>query len=382
MRNDGSGSARDLLARVELPTRDAPGLPAHAYCSDAFLRLERQRLFARNWFALGLAGDVPNPGDILPVSSAAGRALLMVRGEDGRLRVFHNYCRHRGMRLVDEARTGQNRIVCPYHAWCYDLAGVVVRRPHYRGIGAHEHHPQDAPALDPVRSAVWNQVVFVNLDGAAPEFEEVVSPLTRRWAHYDFSRLVHGASLSFDVAANWKLAVENFIDIYHVPYVHPALNRYLPMDDHYFVREGDHVVGQGSAAYAPRDEAAGKLPRFEGLSPEQDTTIEALSVFPNLLVTVFNDNLRVILIEPTGPASCRERVEIFFVGEDALDPSRDAHRDVVVGRFPAFNREDVDLVTRLQASFESSAFERAHFSDFFDENVHHFQRMVARACAA
>ena len=71
---------------------------------------------------------------------------------------------------------------------------------------------------------------------------EVVGPLDRRWACYDFGRLVHGASLSFEVAANWKLAVENFIDIYHVPYVHPALNRYLPMDEHYFVKEGEYVV--------------------------------------------------------------------------------------------------------------------------------------------
>ena len=159
---------RDLLARVDLPTGESPGLPAGAYHRPAFLRLERQRLFARHWFALGLAGDVPKPGDVRPVSSAAGRPLLMVRGEDGALRVFHNYCRHRGMRLVDEARSGEQRIVCPYHAWCYDLAGRLVRRPHYGGFGAHEHHPQRGPGLEPVRSAVWNQVVFVNLDGAAP----------------------------------------------------------------------------------------------------------------------------------------------------------------------------------------------------------------------
>ncbi len=381
MNGETPARAHDLLARVDLPTGESPGLPADAYYSDAFFRWERERLFARNWFALGLAGDVPEPGDILPVSSAAGRPLLMVRGEDGDLRVFHNYCRHRGMRLVDEPRSGQRRIVCPYHAWCYDLSGALVRRPHYRGFGAHEQNPKDGPGLAPVRSAVWNQVVFVNLDPAAPGIEQVLGPLERRWAHYDFRRLVHGASLRFEVAANWKLVVENFIDIYHVPYVHPALNRYLPMQEHYFVKEGEHVVGQGSAAYAPRDEGAGRLPEFPGLDAEQAATIEALSVFPNLLVTVFSDNLRFILIEPTGPGSCRERVEIFFAGEAALAPALAAERESVVARFPVFNREDVDLVGRLQESFESAAFERAHFSEFFDGNVHHFQRMVAHACA-
>ena len=380
--NKVSASMYDLLARVDLPTVESPGLPARAYCDDAFFRLERQRLFAHHWFALGLARDVPEPGDIRPVSSAAGRPLLMVRGEDGALRVFHNYCRHRGMRLVDEATTGWQHIVCPYHAWCYDLSGALVRRPHYRGYGVHEHHPEQGPGLEPVRCAVWNQIVFVNLGPTAPGFEQVIGPLERRWAHYDFRRLVHGASLSFEVAANWKLAVENFIDIYHIPYVHPGLNRYLPMQEHYFVKEGEHVVGEGSAAYAPRDAGAGRLPEFPDLDDEQAATIEALSVFPNLLITVFSDNLRVILVEPTGPESCRERVEIFFAGEAALDPALAAERDAVVGRFPVFNREDVDIVERLQQNFASAAFERAHFSEFFDGNVHHFQRMVAHACAA
>ena len=380
MNGEVSTSERDMLARVDLPTGLSPGLPADAYWSDEFFRRERRRLFARRWFALGLAADVPEPGDLLPVSSAAGRPLLMVRGEDGELRVFHNYCRHRGMRLVDEARNGERRIVCPYHAWCYDLSGTLVRRPHYGGFGMHEHQPAQGPGLEPVRSAVWNHVVFVNLDPAAPDFDEVVGPLDRRWACYDFRRLVHGASLSFEVPANWKLAVENFIDIYHVPYVHPGLNRYLPMDEHYFVKEGEYVVGQGSAAYAPRDEGTGRLPEFPDLDATQATTTEALSVFPNLLVTVFSDNLRFILVTPTGPSTCRERVEIFFAGEAALAPALAKERDKVVERFPVFNHEDVDLVGRLQQSFESAAFERAHFSEFFDGNVHHFQRMVAHAC--
>ena len=120
------------------------------------------------------------------------------------------------------------------------------------------------------------------------------------------------------------------------------------MDEHYFVKEGEYVVGQGSAAYAPRDEGAGRLPEFPDLDATQAATIEALSVFPNLLVTVFGDNLRFILITPTGPSTCRERVEIFFAGEAALAPALARERETVVERFPAFNREDVDLVRRLQ----------------------------------
>ena len=310
--------------------------------------------------------------------SATGRPLLLVRDREQRLGVFHNYCRHRGMRLVDESIRGRANIICPYHAWCYDLDGRLLRIPHRYGFGQHGQEPKDIPGLNPVRSALWNGIVFVDLSGQAPAFETYIAPLARRWAHYDFSHLVPGASMSFDVDGNWKLAIENFIDIYHVPYVHPSLNEYINITEHEFIWEGEVVVGQGGGI-EPTDEGVGKLPVFPNLTLTQEATIEAISLFPNLLLTVFSDNLRAILVQPTGPGTCHERVEIFFVNEQALAPKLDKYRSIVAERFPAFNEEDVGVVGQLQTSFETSAFERAHFSGFFDVNVHRFQQLVARA---
>ena len=355
-------------------------LPASAYTSDAFMQLERRTLFGGGWHAIGFAHDVANCGDIHPVMSAAGRALLLVRGREGEIRVFYNYCRHRGMQLIPAATHGRSNIVCPYHAWCYDLDGTLIRVPHRYGFGRHHERPVDLPGLESVRIAQWAGLVFADLSGKAPAFESYIAPLAERWAHFDLERLVPGTGMTFEVAGNWKLAVENFIDIYHVPYVHPALNQYNNMADHYFIQEGTVVVGEGNHAFIPTDEGAGKLPRFANLTPEQDATIEAISLFPNLLLTTFNDNFRVILLEPTGPGSCRERVEIFFVGEEALVAELEPYRRAVVDRFPVFNREDVAIVERLQQSFETAAFEGANFNPFFDANVAHFQHMVAQAC--
>ena len=366
--------------RIEGPTDAAAGLPTAAYTSEEWQRLERSTLFARQWFALGFVHDVPNPGDARPVMSAAGRPLILARDGGGEIRVLHNYCRHRGMKLLDQPAEGLRNIVCPYHAWSYALDGRLQRVPHRHGIGRHENDPADLPGLETVRHEIWNGVVFVDLSGVAPALERSIGPLAARWSHYDFSQLVPGASLSFEVEGNWKLAIENFIDIYHVPYVHPSLNQYNAMKDHYFIREGDFVVGQGSREFVPTDAGAARLPTFPNLTADQVTTLEAISVFPNMLITVFADNLRIILVEPTGPGSCRERVEVFFVGEEALAPGLADPRQVVVERFPAFNREDMEVVRRLQVSFETSAFEQAHFSAFFDANVHQFQSMVGRAC--
>ena len=357
------------------------GLNACAYTTTEFMALEQTRLFSRFWMPIGFSHDVPDSGDIKAVATAAGKSLLMVRGGDGELRVLHNYCPHRGMRLVAEETRGANNIVCPYHAWCYGLNGELLRIPHRYGFGKHGVEAGDPAGLKPVRCVVWTGIVFVDLSGIAPDFSEFIAPLAKRWKHFDLSLLVPGTSMVFEVDGNWKLAVENFIDIYHVPFVHPALNSYIDVSQHQFIADGDFVLGQGSETYQPTDSGAGQLPMFPDLTASQAATIEAVSLFPNLLLTVFGDNLRIILIEPTSTRSCRERVEIFFVGEQALTCELEEARSIVSERFPVFNQEDVGVVEQLQRNFESSAFEHAHFLDFFDANVRHFQQQVATACA-
>jgi len=365
---------------AEVQTPPVLGLPASAYTTQEFMLLEQSRLFPHQWMAIGFAHDVPKPGDIQAVDSAAGKSLLMVRGEDSEIRVFHNFCRHRGMRLVADQTRGARNILCPYHAWCYGLDGKLIRIPHRHGFGTAGLEPGDPAGLERVRSVIWNGIVFANLSGTAPAFADFIAPLEKMWARFDFSLLVPGDSTTFELEGNWKLAIENFIDIYHVPFVHPALNEYIDITAHQFIQEGP-VLGQGSETSLPTDVAAGKLPYFPRLTQSQKNTIEAISLFPNLLLTVFGDNLRAILIEPTGPRSCRERVEIFFVGEESLAPELEEFRNIIAARFPAFNKEDIGVVEGLQRNFESSAFNYAHFLEFFDDNVKCFQQRVAKACA-
>ena len=110
--------------------------------------------------AVGFEQDVALAGDVYSVMSAAGRSLLMVRGADQKIRVFHNYCRHRGMRLVDTPVSAMNRIVCPYHSWCYELTGRLSRVPHRFGFGVHSDANGDLPGLESVRSHVWAGLVL------------------------------------------------------------------------------------------------------------------------------------------------------------------------------------------------------------------------------
>ena len=342
------------------------------------MALENDRVFARNWVCIGFLDDVPEPGDVRPVS-VAGKSLLMLRDEAGEVRVFHNFCRHRGHRLVADSGNVRGRLVCPYHAWTYRLDGRLERAPHYYGIDDHwEVGEDDCPlSLAPVRAAVWLRLVFVDLSGEAPALDDWIRPLTERWGHYDFTHLRKGSELDYRLACNWKLAIENFIDFYHVPLVHPGLNQYTNMRDCYFIEGGDLYFGQGTHPCQPDDEAAGRLPEFPQLPSEHAQRTEALCVFPNLLITVFWDNLRTILVQPTGPTTCRERVAVFFVGESALEPELAPVREVAVDRFREFNQQDIAVVEDLQISFATTEYDGGRYSPHFDRSVAHFQDLVA-----
>lgn len=355
---------------------DVPrGLPAAAYADAGVFRAEQAGLFRRRWVAIGYADDVPEPGDVKPVEAPSGTPLLLVRGKDGALRVFLNACRHRGMPLVvEEGRRGA--IVCPYHAWSYALDGRLIRAPHFHGFQQHGGAEVAAlvGGLTPVRHAVWHRIVFVNLSGDAEPFEEFIGPLDASWSWLDLSDLRHGASFRYEVQANWKLVCENFVDIYHIPYVHPSLNKYnAKMRDNAPIDCSPDCVGTRSDTYTPTDAAAGRLPKFPGACPDGTGFIESLSLFPNLLLTLFDDNLRSIIVHPLGPDASVERVEIYFRAA-TLDAAHDEARRITAERFPAFNHEDIGVCEGLQRNMAAGVFDGGYFSPRYDETVTRFQR--------
>jgi choline monooxygenase len=361
-------------------TNPAGGLSAAAYTDAGFFEREQKLLFARTWTCIGILDDVPNSGDARPVR-IAGQDLLMVRDEEGNLQVLHNYCRHRGHPILTEPACGLKRLMCPYHAWAYDLDGALRRAPHFDGVGKHRSS-KDAdqlPGLKPVRTAFWHRLVFVNLSGYAEPFEQYIAPLEERWSAYDFSKIRHGKSLVYEVNCNWKLAIENFIDFYHLPAVHKGLNGYSAMQDHYFIRHDGSFFGEGNDEYAPNDAAVGNLPPFPDLTPELSRKTEALCVFPNLLITVFSDNLRIIIVDPLEPGRCRERIHVFFIGDGASAAATQEARDTAVSRFLEFNDEDIGIIEALQNAFSADAFDGGCLSPYFDQNIEHFQGLIRDA---
>ncbi len=364
-------TVRDSLCQ---PVETARGLPGWMFHDPEVYALEQERIFAKSWVCVGAEDDLPKVGDVLPVE-VAGRPLLLVRDETGYLRCFHNICSHRGALLVTE-KARRKVIACPYHSWTYGLDGTLKKTPHICGQDRHE-----APSLDkslnglkPVRCATWARLVFVNLDPLAPSLDDDLAPLSERWAAYDLSQLHLGATEDFVLPANWKLAIENFVERYHLPWVHPGLNGFSGIRHSYELLH-PRYVGVGSRGFAP-PEPHGALPRFAGLPESAWRQAEYPCVFPNVMAGLHADFFYAFVLTPDGPHRTRERLYVFFVGEAALAPELEAARRFRTETIAGINREDMDIVHRLHRGCASPAMTGAVFSPVFEKTSQAFQRMV------
>ena len=167
-----------VLSSVLSDVNTANGLPNEHYIDPVVFAEEKRSVLFANWSGIGFGKDVPEVGDARPIDFL-GMPLLVVRDRDGEIGVFQNTCRHRGMILVDEPKKISGAIRCPYHSWCYDLKGKLRATPHVGGPGQNKHDDVDPNDLGliRVRSYVWRDVIFVNIDGQAPEFEQAASQL-------------------------------------------------------------------------------------------------------------------------------------------------------------------------------------------------------------
>jgi len=343
--------------------KSGSGLPGEVYTDEGIFAWERLRLFHRSWFCIGLEHDVAEPGDVQPVTYA-GVPLLLVRDYEGALRVFHNTCPHRGSELVEKPRNCRRKLVCPYHGWAFSLSGELARTPHAGGAGRHAFDGVDPQiiGLSRVRHACWCGLVFVNLSGQATSFEEYIQPVLQRLGDIEAEEPRYDTELATEMTlqANWKLVVENFVESYHVPSVHPELEKINPMKNHYQILGGFSYVGQGGEAYAAeaRSELAG-LP----LRKQIDVNCyEALYIFPNLIIGPLANFMFVIIVDPLAANETRERLEYAFYTDEALTDGLIEQRKANAEFLRLVNRQDIVICEKVQRGRRSPAFSGGLFA--------------------
>jgi choline monooxygenase len=378
--------SRERLDQVLQPIGRATGLPNESYTQDACFRYERDQVIGRTWAGLGFVDAIPERPSATPMDFM-GLPLLVTRDRGGALRVFHNVCSHRGMKLVAQPIELPGLITCRYHCWSYAANGELKATPHIGGVNQHscEGFANAEHGLREVRSAAFLGMLFINLSGDAADFDEHIAALRARVSAYVGTRgwadLRPGATdsrLTLDVRCNWKLAVENYCEAYHLPWVHPALNSYSRLEDHYCFVDAREFAGQGSLAYRLSDVAGTHLPRFAAWPGERIHIAEYPSLYPNVLLGFQADHAFAIVLTPLAPDLTREELRIFYVGDGATADAYRACRAATHAAWRIVFSEDVFAVEGMQAGRASPGYRGGVFSPVMDAPTHHFHRWVAQ----
>ncbi len=373
------------LAAVLRPIETATGMPNVSYTDPGLFGFERDHVLSRNWVAIAFEAKLGNA--MIHPLDFMGIPVLLTRSKDGVTRVFHNVCSHRGFKLVDKERRTGGRIVCPYHSWTYSLQGDLVATPHIGGVGVHEVEGFNCAhkGLKEIRSHVWMGIVFINLDGHAPDFEQDMEAVIGRTQSLmgtaGEDEMIYArdfGALEMTVRCNWKLVIENFLEAYHLPFIHPKLNAYSPLADHHCGIHGEKYSGQYTTTFDPGIDSENPLPMFSGWSPDRLSIGDYPAVYPNLLLGLQANHVFAMIVHPLSADSCFEEVALFYCGEGACgDVFRDIRRINLETWTSVFN-EDVGPCERMQAGRRSPGYHGGGFSPVLDRCSHHFHQWVAR----
>ncbi len=363
--------------RAFAPIEEPSGLPNAAYWSDDWLALENERIFARSWVYVGAVDEMTEPGAIRP-AIAAGRSIALARDEAGEIRAFHNFCRHRGTKLVMEPCVAKT-ITCPYHAWVYRLNGQIKSRPHFHGAGHLEKFAAGDDALDllSIRCDVWNGCIFVNLDGAAEPLLDWLDPILKRLSQFDFSPIRWIGKKSYRIKSNWKLVLENYMEGYHVFAAHPRLIAHAPMDIRWSGEWMQHVFYNDYVVPELTKGRGDGLPQYPDLDEFEQRRGVWFACMPNFAVEIYADQFVVLATWPLGPDETLEELHFFVIGDEAADdPKHEDARQELITMWHELNLEDVELLERLQQGRLSAEFDGNVMSPAWEVPAHQLAQQI------
>ncbi|MGB5706093.1 MAG: aromatic ring-hydroxylating dioxygenase subunit alpha [Arenicellales bacterium] len=375
----------DELRAVDQPIEQARGMPNAAYIDRELFEFEREHVFASNWSAIGFI-DQLEEASVKPVDFM-GLPILISKTKQGEVKVFHNVCSHRGMKLVQEQKKTNGLVVCPYHSWTYSLKGELKATPHIGGVGVHQADGFQCAdhGLKEIRCHIWLGIIFVNLDRQAAEFEQDAKGVIERYRKLmgnsgepSIRAAATDAGLTMDLECNWKLAVENYLEAYHLPFIHPSLNSYSPLTEHRNEIFGEKCSGQITSTFDPKLDSDNPLPLFPDWDKSRLETGEYPAVYPNLLLGFQANHLFAMIIHPLSPTKCREELMIFYVGDEAnSDRFTETRRANLQAWAQVFN-EDIGPCERMQIGRNSPGYHGGAFSPVHDTCSHHFHKWIAR----
>ena len=344
------------------------GLPAKSYTDNDFWIKECDTVLSNGWLFVGFVHEFKKVGDVQPIF-IAGKPILLIKNENEEIKAFHNVCSHRCLKLVNEKKNIGKLIRCPYHAWSYDLQGNLKAAPHIGGTNNHKPKGFNFKehGLKSIRIHIWNDWIFINLNGKAKKFIEYAKPLFSKFKDLDFNKLKYTATLDFGkINTNWKFLIENFIEPYHVQFVHKTTTN-QPLKDHYTIVDG---MCYGSGVDVKEEDSKN--------SKALSVSSKYLSLFPNFIIgTYYPNQVGVYLNIPINPNITIQKRIIYTV-----DGSKMSKEDIDITKkiWWSVHKEDHEMCERLQEGRSSPASnEGGLLSPHWEDGVKAFQKLIIQS---
>ncbi len=342
----------------------ASTIPARLYVDPVYLELERERVFAHSWQLVGRLDQVAEHGTFF--TAEIGTDSIVVLRDGDTLRGFHNVCLHRAGPVAHGCGKRQT-LQCRYHGWTYTLKGELLRAPEMEDA---EGFNREEMRLRGVAIDTWGPLVFANLDGKAPPLAEMLESIPGRVAAFGCESMRYVMRKEYELACNWKVYVDNYLEGYHIPIVHPTLNKEIDYDS-YRVEPQRY----SSIQHAPLKPVAAGTERF--YDPSLGKVPEAVYgwVFPNLMLNVYLGQMQTNVVVPVAHDKTLVVFE-WFASAPPDDPATDSSWSRLVKFSDDIQDEDVEICERVQRNLRSRVYDRGRYSAKRENGVHHFHSLL------
>ena len=335
------------------------------YFSDEIYDKELDRIFYSDWVCCGREEDIHSAGEY-KIFNIGNENLFIIRDKDNEIRVFHNFCKHRGCQILKDEQSSplKRNIRCPYHSWVYSFDGSLYKAPHLDvDIKDKRFH------LNGVKTKTWGGFIFINLDNNPSSFEEYAKELSAQYIRYPLDELVSSKSYQYEVSANWKVIVENYNECYHCAGVHPELVSIVPA----FKENGGngldwnegipHKTGANTFTFTG---TTNREP-FPGLNQSEKDNHFGQALYPNLMMSLSMDHVAAFILRPLSPTQTIIDCRILFHPDEVV--KSEFNPNDASEFWDLVNQQDWDICEQVQKGMQSNTFKHGYYSPMEDENL-------------
>jgi len=345
------------------PIERASTLPASLYTRSESEALEKEHIFKKEWQLIGHVDQLREPGSYL-TRIIGGNPLIFVRDEgledEWQIRGFYNVCKHRGGPLCVKRGT-RSVLQCAYHGWTYKMDGTLRGVPQFAHVDLFD---KDDFGLEPVRTEVWEGLIFATLAKESKPLDEIVAGIAERISPISLRDMKFHQRISYTIACNWKVYVDNYLEGYHIPIVHPELAKLLDYSQ-YVTELGEWY----SLQYSPFSSASADNPY-----QAEDGKAFYYFVYPNFMFNILPGRMQLNIVEPKGVSECVVHFDYYYTDLEKAASTGLIESDLAYSE--EIQREDIEVCEAVQLGLGSDAYERGRYSVQRESGVWHFHDRI------